>query len=237
MKIEDKSLWAGFAVVAFLLFCLALYSNEFNSFISHPLVSGFLIALAVSVFLPKRIEAESRNSLLRGFYDDMEFIAKRYEALGVSIVECATKRSFSFSDAVGPVVHGNESLSISRLNQQLQLSQQQKKALINVENAVNVINLNLQANIDRINENLKAGRNGLHFDDNMKAAFDSLCYLSFTLRRIVELQDRFKLELEPADCYRMPVLHVMYPNDKHKRELMLKWLETDAQLVQLILSS
>lgn len=237
MKIEDKSLWAGCAVAAFLLLCLALYSNEFNSFISHPLVSGFLIALAVSVFLPKRIEAESRKSLLKGFYDDIEFIAKRYEALGASIVDCAIKRSFSHNGAVEPVIHGNESLSMSRLNQQLQLSQQQKKALINVENAVNAINMNLQANVERINESLKLGREGLHSDDNMKAAFDSLCYLSFTLRRMVEHKERFKLELEPIHRHRIPALHTMYPNDKGKRELMLKWLETDTQLVKLILSS
>ncbi|WP_393936668.1 hypothetical protein [Aeromonas rivipollensis] len=233
MSIGNRGLLCALAIVCGCILLGALMSSDFNNFISHPIVSGLLIALVASILIPKRIEAESKSALKKGFYDDMAFISQRYMKLAASIAVSAEKRSFMHSVAPAPIESGNESLSLSRLNQQLSLSSEQKNALIQVENAVSVINLNLSENIEKLKASLAKGHKGVHADNNMKAAFDSVCFVIFTLGKMVELRGRFELLNLPKEDYLSPALYILYPSDIKVRDRMLKWVLSDRQLIEI----
>ncbi|MEN3794996.1 hypothetical protein ABDZ38_00570 [Aeromonas caviae] len=236
MKIGNRDLLISLIITCSFIFLGALLSRKFNDFISHPIVSGLLITLVASIVIPKRIEAERQGALKRGFYDDMVFISDRYKKLAASIAVSAEKRSFKHSSAPAPIESGNEPLSLSRLSQQLSLSPAQKKALIQVENAVSVANLNLSENIEKLKASKAKGQNGFHADNNMKSAFDSACFVVFTLSKMFEFRGRFELHDLPKEAYVSPVLYMLYPSDVRVRNRMLKWITSDSQLIELKLS-
>jgi len=236
MKVEGRYLFIFAVIVGLTIFIGAISFKEFDAFISHPIVSGLLITALASLIIPKRIEAESANTLRKGFYDDMVYILERYKLLSYSIARCAQLRSFNLSSAVGPIEHGNESLSLSRLNQQLSLTSNQKDALIKTENAVNIVNINLGENINKLQASLAEGFSGAHSDNNMKAAFNSVCLIIYTLSKVVELKERLVLNELSTEMYVPPVLHLLYPDDVRMRGRMLKWLTSEFQLIEITLS-
>lgn len=236
MKIEGGYLLIVAVIVGLAIFIGAISFKEFDTFISHPIVSGLLITALASLIIPKRIEAESANTLRKGFYDDMVYILERYKLLSYSIVKCAEQRSFNHSSAIGPIEHGNESLSLSRLNQQLALTSNQKDALIKAENAVNIINKNLGENISKLQASLAEGFTGAHSDNNMKAAFNGVCLTIYILSKIIELKDRFVLNQLSTETYVSSALHLLYPDDMKIRERILKWQMSEFQLIEIVLS-
>lgn len=236
MKFEDRNFIFFSAIIGVFIFVAAISFDRFDAFISHPMVSGLLITVFASIVIPKRIEVESSNTLKKGFYSDMVYILERYKSLSYSIAKCAQKRSFEHSSAIGPIEHGNESLSLSRLNQKLSLTSNQKDALIKSENAVNIVNLNLGENISKLQASLAEGFSGAHSDNNIKAAYNGVCLIIYILSKVVELEERLVLKDFSPEVYVPPVLNLLYPDDAKMRERLLKWQLSEFQLTEIILS-
>ncbi|MFM4743983.1 hypothetical protein ACEUDH_10265 [Aeromonas dhakensis] len=236
MKFEDRNFLILSAMIGGVVFVAAISFDKFNAFISHPMVSGLLITLFASIVIPKRIEVESSNTLKKGFYSDIIYILERYKLLSYSIAKCAQNRSFEHSRAIGPIEHGNESLSLSRLNQKLSLTSNQKDALIKSENAVNIVNLNLAENISKLQASLAEGFSGVHSDNNIKAAYNGVCLIIYILSKVVELEERLVLKDFSPEVYVPPVLNLLYPDDAKMRERLLKWQLSEFQLTEIILT-
>lgn len=224
MRIENRYLIGMLIVAGIALLLGSVLNEDFNKFISHPIVSGAIIAAIASFYIPKRIEAERIKTLRKGFYEDIDYIVSRYEGLAKRFIECAKIVSIDNCSAMGPIEYGNEAVTLSRLDQQLALSRSQKEALVKIDNAVNIINSNLEINTDKIIDMLKQGRKGMHSDSNMKAATNSACYMIYMLRKMLEHKDRFECDNPSDEVYIEAALYSIYSDDRKGREIIYDWL-------------
>lgn len=227
MKLNKVAVVLPLSIVSIVT---VMWWNEMNVFWSHPIVSGSIMVVIASIIIPHRIEAEKKKVLENGFYDDLSFVLHRYKITMNRVIECASTRLHANAPAVGEILVGNECIKNARLNMNLALSNDQKEALILIENAIDVTNRNLDINIKKLQRSIEINKSGFHDEINMKAAAQTICHIIYTLSKCIEQKERYRrVDVDDKEVY-SAAIYALLGGNREKMDLIMRWMLTDETL-------